>query len=252
MAKSSQKKTPEQKAADLAALIGTGGGVSTLSQLTSQGEAGAPPLAINSILEQEGEKAPATPTVATPVVEPVSSVTTPVAAAPSEAVPVEDAQPAILPTEPAATPEPTPSPTPVVAQSEAPESPTSVEQPIAPVATPSAAPAPTVETAPLEHDEPVSEDASPTVAGEDEDSFDLASLFLKTTERKHIVARLSQRQYDYLNTLGAMLGNRASVPDILFNLVEQFIVKHDKKVQKAVTKQIRQVRNSFSASSKKS
>ena len=70
-------------------------------------------------------------------------------------------------------------------------------------------------------------------------NFDLASLFKRSTEKKTFSMRIPDRHYQYLLVLGTIVGAGASPPDIIYNLVEQFIEKHDVQVQKAIQKQMR-------------
>lgn len=71
-------------------------------------------------------------------------------------------------------------------------------------------------------------------------SFDLASLFVPPSEKKTAQMRLTNTHYQYLLLLGTIVGGGATPPDIVYNLVEQFIAKHDAQVQKAIAKQMRQ------------
>lgn len=70
--------------------------------------------------------------------------------------------------------------------------------------------------------------------------FDLASLFLPPSEKKTAQMRLTDSHYQYLLLLGTIVGGGATPPDIVHNLVQQFIDKHDSQVQKAISKQMRQ------------
>lgn len=240
--KASEPKPPKDRMAAITAMMAgsiTGKSLTELANESKKEPSPAAALSTNDKVEQEGKKAePAT-------AQPTDSQSDVFTAAESESTPaptseLEPPAPALAPT---SEPEPTPTPTIEVV---------AVEQPIVSAPTPSATPAPAVESQPLEASELTPATASPTATTEDEEDFDLASLFLKTPERKFIVSRLCQRHYDYLSTLGAILGNRASVPEILYNMVEQFILKHDKEVQKAMTKQLRHIRNAGSATPKKS
>ncbi|QIL78414.1 hypothetical protein [Hymenobacter sp. HDW8] len=71
-------------------------------------------------------------------------------------------------------------------------------------------------------------------------SFDLTSLFVPSSEKKTFSLRIPDRHYQYLLLLGTIVGAGASPPDIIYNLVEQFIDKHDAEVQKAIQKKLRQ------------
>lgn len=154
-----------------------------------------------------------------------------VAAAPApESTPTAAVVPILAPTP---TPEPTLAPAPEPAA-------------VAPAPDPVTASAPVLEAENAPEKAPSTESAAePTstvgaaVDGEPV-SFDLASLFKRSTEKKTFSMRIPDRHYQYLLVLGTMVGAGASPPDIIYNLVEQFIEKHDAQVQKAIQKQMRQ------------
>lgn len=52
--------------------------------------------------------------------------------------------------------------------------------------------------------------------------------------------RLTDAHYQYFLLLGTIVGNGASPPDIVHNILAQFIDKNDAQIQKAITKQLRQ------------
>lgn len=52
--------------------------------------------------------------------------------------------------------------------------------------------------------------------------------------------RLTDTHYQYLLLLGTIVGGGATPPDIVYNLIQQFIDKHDSQVQKAISKHMRQ------------
>lgn len=99
-------------------------------------------------------------------------------------------------------------------------------------------------TAPVE--EPSSAATPESVAtvvvpvGEEPMNYDLASLFKRSGEKKTFSVRIPDRHYQYLLLLGTIVGAGVSPPEIIYNLVEQFIEKHDAQVQKAIHKHMRQ------------
>lgn len=82
-------------------------------------------------------------------------------------------------------------------------------------------------------------ESAPEPTSPDTGNFDLASLFLPATEKKTAQMRLTDTHYQYLLLLGTIVGGGAPPPDIVHNLVQQFIDKHDAQVQKAIAKQVR-------------
>lgn len=146
---------------------------------------------------------------------------------------------AAAPTAPESTPTPAPeTPTPAQVSPPAPAvEPTSVAPAPEQVASPVAV-APSVED--TSADEPMTETAPEPTASVDAGNFDLASLFLPATEKKTAQMRLTDSHYQYLLLLGTIVGGGTPPPDIVHNLVQQFIDKHDAQVQKAIAKQMRQ------------
>lgn len=127
------------------------------------------------------------------------------------------------------------APAPAVASPAAPQ-----PAPVAAAAVPPA-PAAAATTAPVPETEATPE-AAPAGAGEEASpaNYDLASLFIPTGEKKTFSLRITDRHYQYLLLLGATVGGGASPPDIVYNLVEQFMDQHDPLVQKAIQKNMRQ------------
>lgn len=259
MAKASTpKKTPAEKQADLLKLMG-GTNVATLTELTQQNEASTTGLSSADEVEQEGEKAPAglpTPASAALPDAPTAPADAPPAAAPAAAPVVDEAllilpeptptvaEPgpaqAPLPESPALAPEPASVPTAAEAQ----ESPVGTEQPNAPVAAPPAAPVPVAEAAPT-NDEPATDEPATDerAAGPATEAFDLASLFAANPPgRKGVTSRLSPAHHQYFQLIGTVLGNGTSVPEIVHNILQQFIAQNDAEIQKALTKALRAAR----------
>lgn len=255
---SKPKKTPEQEAKELEELLS---GVSVTSGAGMPPQQSGPGTSPGSTaeVEQKGEKAPATPAAA--IANSPANPPAPVAASP-EATPTPAAEtisPPAPPSVPAAVkPEPqadSPAAAPAPAVVEAPPEPAVAQSP-APASSPAApAPAPAAETE-LTDDEPETEpaDTEPgTSGGGNHEMFDLANLFVPNPPgSKKSTCRLTAQHHQYLLMLGTLLGNGMSPPEILHNIVEQFIASQDKQVQKAITKQMRQVRNAALSSSRKS
>lgn len=85
-----------------------------------------------------------------------------------------------------------------------------------------------------------------TAAGDDpgvgggERVFDLESLFVSTSsEKKTAQMRISNAHYQYLLLLGTVVGAGTGVPEIIHNIVAQFIRKNDAQIQKAIQKTLR-------------
>jgi hypothetical protein len=221
------RKTPEELAADKQEFlnnvkVGSSAAITPPTEATSTNPKNPPGLEQNEDSEQEGKKAPAPPLAESPpppapIAEPAATVET---RAPS---PASSATPAVAP--------------PASESVSSADSPTPAKQPIAPAPAPSTSPAPApLVTGESETSEPVDEPGS----ARDEETFDLASLFeANPPGRKSVTCRLTASQHQYLLTLGIILGNGTSPPEIIYNLIEQFITKHDKQIQKAISKQMR-------------
>lgn len=101
-----------------------------------------------------------------------------------------------------------------------------------------------VAAVPDEENSPESESLSETIpepaATVDAGNLDLASLFMPADDKKVFTMRLTDAQYQYLLLLGTIVGNRTSPPDIVYNIIAQFIDKNDAQIQKAIAKQLRQ------------
>ncbi|TDN39867.1 hypothetical protein A8B98_16890 [Hymenobacter sp. UV11] len=71
-------------------------------------------------------------------------------------------------------------------------------------------------------------------------SFDLGSLFEKSADKKTEVVRITESHHEYLSLLGTVIGGKVSIPDMVHNIVAQFIKAHDSEIQKAIQKKLRQ------------
>lgn len=145
----------------------------------------------------------------------------------------EKASPA-LPADPAATATVLPEPSALV------EVPTPTHAP-APAKTSEpavvASAAPTLVTA--TEDEPDSIVDAPESPGST--SFDISSLFEKSpTDKKTWVVRITENHREYLSLLGTSIGGGASIPDMVHNIIVQYIKAHDADLQKALQKKLRQ------------
>ena len=138
---------------------------------------------------------------------------------------------AATPTVPESTPAPETA-TPAQASQPAPAAPASTQ------VTPSvvAAPAQTI-TPEVEGSQDTAPESAITV---EVGTLDLASLFAPSAAKKVVNTRLSDAHYQYLLMLGTIVGNGASPPEIVHNLIAQFIDKNDAQIQKAIAKQLRQ------------
>ncbi|WP_400194223.1 hypothetical protein [Hymenobacter sp. B81] len=132
----------------------------------------------------------------------------------------------------AATSEPAPAPEQLIAAPATDPVPAPATEPVAaPVAS-----QPEAESAPQPASEAIPEPASAVEVG----ALDLASLFVPAAEKKVFTMRLTDAHYQYLLLLGTIVGNGASPPDIVHNILRQFIDRHDTQIQKAINKQLRQ------------
>lgn len=171
--------------------------------------------------EQKGENVSVAPAAPEPAAAPA-----PEAAAPAPEPNTSALEPAAEPT-PAPTAAPVPEPAPTLAAGPA------ANAPVAPVASvPNGENVPEVEHSPNAGPEPGSAVEVGTV--------ELASLFTPSVDKKVFTMRLTDAHYQYLLLLGTIVGNGASPPDIVHNIIAQFIDKNDAQIQKAITKQLRQ------------
>ncbi|GGG59799.1 hypothetical protein [Hymenobacter glacieicola] len=217
-------KSEEEKKAALDRMLSM---AATTNHLTGAGAVAAPaepasgsaaalsPAHTTGIEEQEGEKALPAPTGET-------------------AATVPDFEPALV----AALAAPTPSPAPEPTAAEP------AQAPAAALVAPGAAD-PAGKSAPEEEhsSEAISESAATVEVSNatvEAGSFDLTSLFIPPAEKKTAQMRLTNSHYQYLLLLGTIVGGGATPPDIVYNLIQQFIDKHDPQVQKAISKQLRQ------------
>lgn len=88
--------------------------------------------------------------------------------------------------------------------------------------------------------EGVSEEAAPVgQPGE----LNIAGLFTRSSEKKDTTLRITAGHQQFFNQLGLVLGNGASAPDIIHNILMQFRQQHEaalaKQVKKALAKQFK-------------
>lgn len=207
----------------------TGAGIAPAPGAAEGGQTDAPaPEPTPGNEEQKGENvsvAPAAETVAPAAPEPAAAPA-PEAAAPAPEPNASAPQPAAEAT-PAPAAAPMPEPVPTLAAGPA------SEAPVAPVASvPNGKNVPEVEHSPNAGPEP----GSAVEVG----TIELASLFTPSVDKKVFTMRLTDAHYQYLLLLGTIVGNGASPPDIVHNIIAQFIDKNDAQIQKAITKQLRQ------------
>lgn len=177
---------------------------------------------------------------------------------PAAPTPVEAAQPTIpVAAAPTATPAPAPVPEPAELKEVVP--PAAAATP-GPTAAPSTAPAKRVGEEPAiapkatvappavedesdsddedgEADAPEVDTAPPMASGE----LDLARLFVPSSEKKGTTLRITADHQQFFTNLGFLLGNGASAPDIIHNILTRFRAEHEAQIQKAMKKQIRQL-----------
>ncbi|TVT36773.1 hypothetical protein FNT36_24990 [Hymenobacter setariae] len=234
-------KSQAEKDADLQKMLEA---AATSNDLIDGGGASAPPAPAAPVaapapvassveptatVEQKGEFAsvasapPPAPTAAV-VAEPVAtSVPVPLPAPAAESEPTPETAPA-----PAA--EPVPAPKLVVTS--------------APTVTTEDTSVPKVETVPEKEPSAKSapEAAASVEAATDGEpmSFNLASLFEKSADKKTWVVRITESHQEYLSLLGTVVGGGASIPDMVHNIISQFISAHDAELQKALQKKLRQ------------
>lgn len=215
MAKPKPKSDEEKKAA-LSQMLSL---AETTNHLTNAGPAAAPAGS------ESGQQASPTPPP-TPDNQEQKGENASVAPTPEAAVPAAS-EPATSPAPEAPAPEPTAlKPAPVRTPEPEPEAP-------APVA---AAVTKTNDSA-VEPSPVAIPDSTTTV---EVGAVELASLFKPSADKKVFTMRLTDAHYQYLLLLGTIVGNGASAPDIVHNIIEHFIDKNDQQIQKAIAKQLRQ------------
>lgn len=220
-----KEKTPEEKAAELAAMMGDVSPI-RLTPKAAQPAADTP------------SSQPSTP-LASP--EPAAASVTPV---PAATPPVAAQLPVV-----ASVPAPTASDRGGAKKKSTPQP--AAPQPAAATAAPVAAPE---ETEPEEaeepeeteeiddetFDEPTPEPAAvPPVAVEA--SYDVNSLFVPTKDKKTVMFRITPAMHQYFQQIGMILGNGTSVPDVVHNILTQWKAQHGPHVQKAMQKQLRKM-----------
>lgn len=72
-------------------------------------------------------------------------------------------------------------------------------------------------------------------------SYDVHSLFVPTKDKKTVMFRITPAMHQYFQQIGMILGNGASVPDVVHNILTQWRAEHGAQVQKAMQKQLRQM-----------
>jgi len=104
-----------------------------------------------------------------------------------------------------------------------------------------ATPAPTLSVA--EEEVPDEADADPTpeppVTPAESSELDLTQLFVPSAEKKGTTLRITADHQQFFTNLGFLLGNGASAPDIIHNILTRFRVDHEAQIQKAMKKQMR-------------
>lgn len=182
--------------------------------------------------------------------------------------PAPAAAPAAAPAEapvaaPAAAAVATPAPKPVqqAKESKAPTPPAVVPTPVQAAATAPAAakrggekPAPSAKspkaTAASQREpdaqEPEQEEADELEASEVETAtatepgeLDLARLFVPSNEKKGTTLRITADHQQFFTNMGFLLGNGASAPDLIHNILTRFRADHEAQIQKAMKKQLR-------------
>ncbi|GAA4379840.1 hypothetical protein [Hymenobacter koreensis] len=88
-----------------------------------------------------------------------------------------------------------------------------------------------------EQDAPEVEAATSTEPGE----LDLARLFVPSSEKKGTTLRITADHQQFFTNMGFLLGNGASAPDIIHNILTRFRADHEAQIQKAMKKQLRQL-----------
>ncbi|MBO2012229.1 hypothetical protein [Hymenobacter negativus] len=179
--------------------------------------------------------APAPESVEAPVpVEPTTTSPLPVAAQPAGAKPAEKKEKA------AAAPVPNKVPTPAVAPVErVGERPAGNRAVVAPT-TPSSAEQDSEDDE--EEENPIVVEPHPEPKTQVETSeLDLAQLFVPSSEKKGTTLRITADHQQFFTNLGFLLGNGASAPDIVHNILTRFRADHEAQIQKAMRKQMRQL-----------
>jgi hypothetical protein len=138
-----------------------------------------------------------------------------------------------LPPEPTATASVAPEPTAPSALNKAP----ALASEPTPAPTPKSAPQPAPPAS--AENEPASTVEAPK--GSETTNFDISSLFEKSpTDKKTWVTRITEQHREYLSLLGTSVGGGASIPDMVHNIISQYIKANDAELQKALHKKLRQ------------
>ena len=88
---------------------------------------------------------------------------------------------------------------------------------------------------------PVEEVVEPIVAAAPATgaAYKLDALFEPSKEKKTVMMRITPALHQYFQQIGLLLGDGASVPDVVHNILVEWKSLHEKEVQKALQKQMR-------------
>lgn len=228
------KLTPEEQLAELAALTGD---VAAINLMHSPAPAPAPvpPAAPVSAPTAPAAPAPAAKDAVTAQVAPASAATA--AEQVTSPPPASDGGGEGQPKGKSASADVAPTPMPV-------PQPAVEEQPVtkqAPIATPAPAPASTAETTATDDDSALEEAATPAGAPTRGagTAYSLDALFEPSKDKKTVMMRITPALHQYFQQIGLLLGDGASVPDVVHNILLEWKTLHGQEVQKALQKQMR-------------
>jgi hypothetical protein len=69
--------------------------------------------------------------------------------------------------------------------------------------------------------------------------YTLDGLFEPSKEKKTVMMRITPALHQYFQQIGLLLGDGASVPDVVHNILMEWKTLHGQEVQKALQKQMR-------------
>lgn len=110
-----------------------------------------------------------------------------------------------------------------------------------PAAIATAAPAPTAETTATDDDSVPEEETAPAEvpARSAGTAYSLDALFEPSKDKKTVMMRITPALHQYFQQIGLLLGDGASVPDVVHNILLEWKTLHGQEVQKALQKQMR-------------
>lgn len=228
------KLTPEEQLAELAALTGDVAAINLMHPSTPTPQPAA-------VAPMSPPAEPGAPVAATPVAAVPDVATAPVASVSKAPVVAEPTTGTSAPTAGVGEGEPEGKSEPVRAAASAPApEPAAAELPAAIVPPSEVTTAPVVEAVAAEPaladetTEPTTTPGRATGTG-----YTLDGLFEPSKEKKTVMMRITPALHQYFQQIGLLLGDGASVPDVVHNILMEWKALHGPEVQKALQKQMR-------------